>query len=232
MRKRLERYAVFLLGAAILLSGCSLQKDVDAKTVYAKETENVDETPEVALSDLMEDKEYLANLTEDDKRELAAEVLKEEGKNSTIAEDGIAISGLSFELPEGFFADEEWNLDGFYVTRRYPLDASNILYQEAEEDLLMQMMDEKGFQTTLEKELTAQVSNDVTVEMISFEEIMIDEVPGFRVICSYQIEDITFTQLFYAVNGNRNFTITYTMTNEYDRMVLFEASASSIQIIR
>ena len=58
------------------------------------------------------------------------------------------VCGCSFPLPEAFSESED--IEGMYVTRRYPIDASTIYYVALGRDVALQLMTEETFKAYMD----------------------------------------------------------------------------------
>ncbi|MDE7017192.1 MAG: hypothetical protein K2P65_06390 [Lachnospiraceae bacterium] len=190
----------------------------------APETENVatpeEEGTEAAPEDIAIDEET--------KEELTTQLLQENELDTSVVENMKATRGCTFALPEGFTEAED--IPGMYVTKRYPIDASTIYYVEMEKDISLQLMTEETFLTQIQRNFKEIYGTDVAVELKSYEKIEIDGYPAFRILCSYVVDEVEITQLEYVINADKSYVITYSQTDEYDRMEEFEESASTIHL--
>jgi len=162
------------------------------------------------------------------REELTEELLEEQELDTSVMEFGRSTKGCTFDIPEGFEAFPD--MEGVYVTGRYPIDASSIYYTEAEQDKSLQLLTEELFKEQTQESLKEAYDEDVEVAIDSFEHIEIDGYPAFRILCHYQVGRIQITQLEYAINADKSYVITYSQTNDYDRMEAYEASAATIHV--
>lgn len=117
-----------------------------------------------------------------------------------------------------------------YVTDRYPIDASTIYYAQLEQDMALQLMTKETFKEQTQADFLRDYGEDVEVFVDSFEQIRIQEYPAFKILCHYQVGDVTVTQLAYVINADKSYVITYSQTGDYDRMEEYEASAETIRV--
>ena len=157
-----------------------------------------------------------------------AELLSENELDTSVVDNTRTTKGCTFTLPEGFEASED--VEGMYVTGRYPIDASLIYYAELEQDMGMQLMTEASFKEQTQDNFREVYGEDVEVMIDSFEQLKMQGYPAFRIQCHYQVGDVKITQLAYAINADKSYVITYSQTNDYDRMEEYEASAQTIQV--
>ena len=162
------------------------------------------------------------------KSQLMAELLSENELDTSVVDNTRTTKGCTFTLPEGFEASED--VEGMYVTGRYPIDASLIYYAELEQDMGMQLMTEASFKEQTQDNFREVYGEDVEVMIDSFEQLKMQGYPAFRIQCHYQVGDVKITQLAYAINADKSYVITYSQTNDYDRMEEYEASAQTIQV--
>lgn len=166
-------------------------------------------------------------LDEETKEELTKELLEESELDTSVME-GKVTRGCTFTLPEGF--EEAEDMEGMYVTKRYPIDASTIYYIEMNKDAALQLMTEETFLEQAQEQFVNNGEMDVVVSLDAFERIEIDGYPAFRIVCSYVLDEVKFTHLEYVINADKSYIITYSQTDEYDRMEEFEASAATISL--
>ena len=162
------------------------------------------------------------------KNQLTEEMLEENEMDASVVESAPVTKGCSFTLPEAFAESED--IEGMYVTRRYPIDASTIYYVALGRDVALQLMTEETFKAQAEENFRKEYGEDIEVHIDSFERIQIDGCPAFRILCHYQVGDIQMSQLEYAINADKSYVITYSQTDDYDRMEEYEASAETIHL--
>lgn len=105
----------------------------EAKTTEGEEAKN-GEAQEEDASDTEESAEPIADanfmalmeMDETLKNQLAEEMLEENEMDTSVVESAPVTKGCNFTLPEAFSESED--IEGMYVTRRYPIDASTIYY--------------------------------------------------------------------------------------------------------
>lgn len=160
--------------------------------------------------------------------ELTEEMLEENEMDTSVVESSPVTKGCSFTLPEAFSESED--IEGMYVTKRYPIDASTIYYVALGKDVALQLMTEETFKAQAEENFKKAYGEEIEVIIDSFERIKIDGCPAFRILCHYQVGDTEMTQLEYAINADKSYVITYSQTEDYDRMEEYEASAETIRL--
>lgn len=162
------------------------------------------------------------------KNQLTEEMLEENEMDASVVESTRVTKGCSFTLPEAFSESED--IEGMYVTKRYPIDASTIYYVALGRDVALQLMTEETFKAQAEENFRKEYGEDIEVHIDSFERIQIDGCPAFRILCHYQVGDTKMSQLEYAINADKSYVITYSQTDDYDRMEEYEASAETIHL--
>lgn len=167
-------------------------------------------------------------IDEETKEELTTQLLEENELDTSVVENMKATRGCTFAVPEEFTEVED--IPGMYVTKRYPIDASTIYYVEMEKDISLQLMTEETFLSQIQSNFKEIYGTDVEVDLKSYEKLEIDGYPAFSILCSYVVDDIEITQLEYVINADKSYVITYSQTDEYDRMEEFEASAATIHL--
>lgn len=244
MKKKL--LGIFLAGLLMAtLCGCGEDTTQDAMNKEVTEETGTEETgaeesgteetgteTEAAESEAAgaetEESETEIELDEATKAELTQQLLEENQMDTSVMEGSKATRGCTFTLPEGFAEAED--MEGMYVTKRYPIDASTIYYIEMNKDIALQLMTEETFLAQAQEQFVENGEMDVEVSLDSFERIEIDGYPAFRIVCSYELDDVKFTHLEYVINADKSYIITYSQTDEYDRMEEFEASAATIKL--
>lgn len=162
------------------------------------------------------------------KNQLAQEMLQESELDVSVVESAPVTKGCSFTLPEAFSESED--IEGMYVTRRYPIDASTIYYVALARDVALQLMTEETFKAQAEANFLKEYGEEIEVHIDSFEQLRIDGCPAFRILCHYRVGDTEISQLEYAINADKSYVITYSQTSDYDRMEEYEASAETIHL--
>lgn len=163
------------------------------------------------------------------KNQLTEEMLEENEMDLSVVESAPVTKGCNFTLPEAFSESED--IEGMYVTRRYPIDASTIYYVALARDVALQLMTEETFKAQAEENFRKEYGEEIEVTIDSFESIRIDGCPAFRILCHYQVGDTQISQLEYAINADKSYVITYSQTSDYDRMEEYEASAETIHLV-
>lgn len=170
-----------------------------------------------------------AEMDETLRTQLTEELLQENEMDTSVVESAPVTKGCTFTLPEAFSESED--IEGMYVTRRYPIDASTIYYVALGRDVALQLMTEETFKAQAEENFRKEYGEEIEVNIDSFESIRIDGCPAFRILCHYQVGDTQISQLEYAINADKSYVITYSQTSDYDRMEEYEASAETIHLV-
>lgn len=253
-----KRICSLLLAASLLLAGCGGEAvHTSAQAENAKESAepadtNAEESAEPADTDAADAAEddaaqsgeaedggdvqavveggFMAPVEMDEtlRTELTEELLEENEMDTSVVESAPVTKGCSFTLPEAFSESED--IEGMYVTKRYPIDASTIYYVALGRDVALQLMTEETFKAQAEENFKKAYGEKIEVTIDSFERIKIDGCPAFRILCHYQVGDTEMTQLEYAINADKSYVITYSQTEDYDRMEEYEASAETIRL--
>lgn len=202
----------------IVISGSAVQEEAAEPAAAG---ENAKEAAEGGFMASVEMDETL-------RTELTEEMLAENEMDTSVVESAPVTKGCSFTLPEDFAESED--IEGMYVTKRYPIDASTIYYVVLGRDVALQLMTEETFKAQTEENFEKDYGEKIEVTIDSFERIKIDGCPAFRILCHYQMGGVEITQLEYAINADRSYVITYSQTGDYDRMEEYEASAETIRL--
>ena len=202
----------------------------DSKAQSDEAAEGSSEELERFIEALEVDKDYLKNLSRDEIVELSKEALETSGKDTALADGTLVTCGITFEIPEGF--ESLAGTPGMYVTDRYPIDASNVVYSELGIDYTLQLMDESYFKQLVADKFAEQYEKKVDVNITEFKHMEIDGVPAIRLKAEYDLEDNHMSQLMIVINGSKTYSLVYTQTQDYDRMDAFEESASSIRVMK
>lgn len=214
-------------GSYILAEAAELD-DIEAEADEVSDDVYGEEGPVRNVEALGAAKDYLSSMSEEEIQSLSSEALTEAGLDTSLADGDLVTRGITFEAPEGFEASPD--VPGLYVPKRYPIDASNLVYSELDADYTLQMMDEGYFEDLVEQRFLAQYGSPIDVNITEYQHIRIDGVPAIRIMTEYDLEDNHVTSLMIIINGSKTYTLTYTMTHDYDRMDLFEASVESIHV--
>ncbi len=238
---RMKKVILCALALTALLGGCG--KEPDAEETMAQGNSTVEETGQDsaeenvgaaaeggsgAVGEGVGQHSEKLEIDEATKKELTTQLLMENELDlSIVAEEGTT-DRCTFALPEDFIEVED--IPGMYVTKRYPIDASNIYYAEMEKDISMQLMTEETYVQQIEENFRTLYDMEIDVNLQSFEKIRISGHPAFRILCSYMVDGVEITQLEYVINADKSYVVTYSQTDEYYRMDEFEASAATIAL--
>lgn len=197
----------------------------DSTVPKASDDVTVQEGTESAQMDADEEQ---MEIDEETRRLLTAELLEENELDASVVESGRSTRSCTFDLPEGF--EKSQDVEGLYVTRRYPLDTSMIYYETLDGDISLQLMTEEMFRQQVEGNLRSLYGEDIEVGIDSYENVKIDGYPAFRILCHYEVDEIVITQLEYVINADKTYIITYSQTDDYDWMEEFKTSAATISV--
>lgn len=240
-----------ILGVILLLTGCGQVEEENSGRVVEAIDENgnviQEETSDLEASAnqdnletqadvelvreveaTLQGRDYLAYMSEDELKSLASEALEAKGLDTRLADGYLTTKAVTFELPEGF--KESSDKKGMYITRRYPIDATNILYAELPVDYTLQLMDKEYFKSMIEELFLVEEEESVDVTISEFSPKKIDGVPGFRIKAEYDLDGNHITHLMMIINGSKTYTLIYTMTDDYDRLDWFEESIKTIKV--
>ena len=176
-----KRIMLCALALAALLGGCG--KEPDAEETLAQGESAVEETAKDsaeekaaaeggtgAIGESVGQQSEKLEIDEATKKELTTQLLMENELDvSIVAEEGTT-DRCTFALPEDFIEVED--IPGMYVTKRYPIDASNIYYAEMEKDISMQLMTEETYVEQIEENFRNLYDMEIDVNLQSFEIIM------------------------------------------------------------
>lgn len=229
-----KRICLLLMITALLLAGCGEETAVHTSAQAETAETAVDEGNVLAVDDAdvraAVEGNLMASVEMDEtlRTELTEEMLAENEMDTSVVESAPVTRGCSFTLPEAFAESED--IEGMYVTKRYPIDASTIYYVALGRDVALQLMTEETFKAQAEENFEKAYGEKIEVTIDSFERIKIDGCPAFRILCHYRVGDTEMTQLEYAINADKSYVITYSQTSDYDRMEEYEASAETIRL--
>lgn len=195
-----------------------------------------EDTEDTAIDALQENNAQRPDTTDEEalgiddetRQQLTEELLEENELDTSVLDNERSTRECTFDLPEGFEESEE--VADLYVTARYPLDTSMIYYAVMDRDTSMQLLTEELFKEQTEANLRQIYDEDILIDIESFESTKISGYPAFRILCSYEIDDIKVTQLQYAINADKTYMIVYSQTSDYDWMEAFEESAATIKV--
>ena len=228
-----------LMSIMILINGCAAAPDAEETIMTQLQDEDrADNEADGAISggdledndanEIIEESKANIELSDELKEEFTSELLKYKNMDTSILSSSKKTQGCTFELPEGF--EESEDVPGMYLNEHYPVDAATIYYAISDKDTALQLMSENTFKENMESELEQTYGYDVKLNIESFENIKIDGFVSFRILYTYTNNDINFTQLQYIINADKTYVITYSQTEEYDRMTEFAQSAETIRV--
>ena len=232
------------MGMMIIFVGCGKDETIStgADAQVGESSDTIDNTTaqesrepeenaavqEGAEPEQKDNAESQIEMDDETRQQLTAELLEENEMDVSVVGAGRSTTGCTFELPEEFEGSQD--VDGLYVTARYPLDTSMIYYEVLDGDISLQLMTQEQFREQAEADFQLQYGEDIILDIDSFERIKIDGYPAFRIMCHYEADDIRITQLEYLINADKTYVITYSQTSDYDWMEAYEASAATIHV--
>ena len=73
---------------------------------------------------------------------------------------------------------------------------------------------------------------EVSLTIESFEQIDMDQVPGYKVRSTYEVDGEKVEQLTYLLLGDKTYTITYSQMADDELMADFEISEGEIKLVK
>lgn len=204
MRRKMKRKIGIILLAAALLSGCS-QEVVTVAGTLSEEGEK----PEAYI-------------------EMQEFELKEPAEQSSMTK----ISSCVVLIPSRYQESEE--IPGMYIHEKSPLDSSNIYYSVSEGEgngRVSESLTEKEYKSLVE-EAFQENGQEVSLTIESFEQIDMDQVPGYKVRSTYEVDGEKVEQLTYLLLGDKTYTITYSQMADDELMADFEISEGEIKLVK
>ena len=134
------------------------------------------------------------------------------------------VSYCAVMIPEGYHESEE--VPGMYVHEMAPLDSSNIYYSSFDgtgDGYVSDSLTEKEYLKIMEDALE-ESGQEGSIQIESFEETSLDEVPAYKIRSTYQLGDNTIQQLTY--------TITYSQADDDELMADFDVSDGEIRLVK
>ncbi|MCR5101403.1 MAG: DUF1795 domain-containing protein [Butyrivibrio sp.] len=156
-------------------------------------------------------------------------------------------TGCSVIIPDGFVLSDN---EGVFLNEHYPLETGIITYtvtetgsgevltnserenmpEETEVDSATELTQE-FYLETMQAAMNEKYGTDVGYQILEFDNIKIDEYPGYFIDASYQKDEQTIHQMIYIIISKyKTFTIIYSQASDDDFTQVFEESASSIHV--
>lgn len=132
-------------------------------------------------------------------------------------------------IPVGY--QESETIPGMYVHERAPLDSSTIYYTVSEGGEVSESLTKESYQKALEEECQ-NAGWDVEIEIESFEELDVEDIPGYKIRSRYKAKEGTMEQLTYLVMAQNTCTITYSQIAGDELMADFEVADGQIRLVR
>ena len=142
------------------------------------------------------------------------------------------VSYCAVMIPEGYHESEE--VPGMYVQEMAPLDSSNIYYSSFDgtgDGYVSDSLTEKEYLKIMEDALE-ESGQEGSIQIESFEETSLDEVPAYKIRSTYQLGDNTVQQLTYLVMAEDTYTITYSQADDDELMADFDISDGEIRLVK
>lgn len=225
MKRGMCVWLLFLF-LVFFISGCGADEEVQETMQEQKEQDTAVHENESGNDTY----EQASEIDPETEKELAAQMLEERGLDASVVKSTRVTEGCDFDLPEDFVEAED--MPGMYVTKYYPVDISTIYFTQLEKDMALQLMTEDDYVNHMQNALREIYDTETKITIEDFEAIKISGYPAFRILCGYTIDQVRLTQLAYVINADKSYVITYSQTDEYDRMEEFEASAATIEVIK
>lgn len=138
---------------------------------------------------------------------------------------------LACSLPKGFVSDSEE--EGMYVHKSYPTDLSSISYDISDSSEELMNMSQDDYKRLMEEDFLNSFGDEVTINISSYENIVIDHRSGFRIMMNYEFKNMEYEQLTYILfNGDELHNLTFSQEKGKDWMDDFEASAETIHFVK
>ncbi len=233
MRKQYCLTGIMIIVASMCFCGCG--KDEDKAADASAEVPGVEffseegassETAGVAESN---SETLYESMSKEEKTEITKAILDENNLNSSRLDNSVKTM-CTFEVPEGFIPYE--NNPNFYVTDRFPIDASNIYYTELDADLSAELISREKFATFANDMASNEYGLDITVNIDDFEKNTLSGYPAYKVKAYFDLNEQTIYQTEYIILAEKTYIITYSQTAEYDMTELYETSADTIQVTK
>lgn len=133
-------------------------------------------------------------------------------------------------IPMGYYPSEE--IPGMYLHNMYPLDSSNVYFSvsKGNDGLVSDSLTKEEYKEELEQAFTAN-GQQVSVEVASFEKLMMGDVPAYKIRSSYEAENHKIQQLTYMILGEDTYTLTYSQSADDELMADFEVAEGVITLV-
>lgn len=140
--------------------------------------------------------------------------------------------GCTVVLPDGYLPSG--SVDGMFVSHRNPLDSSNIYYTVSENldtAALNDMLDSEEYKRRMEEKLKEEYGTEALVDTFQHTELEIDGCPAHKVELSCQAGEARMEQLIYIIVADKTYTITYSQSEDDEKMAEFKKSAETIHVV-
>ena len=159
-----------------------------------------------------------ANSDEGSEEAAATEVAKEE-----------TVTGLIFEVPQGFAVDEE--IPGLYLSEEYVEDYACIYYQEAIADERYSLLTEEKIEELMQEVYAETYGMDTVVEVLDFHRFNLDGYEAYYTESEYSVNDVPMQTIEYTViSGEQAFSVTYMQKQNAGWKAAYAQSAKNLQV--
>lgn len=138
---------------------------------------------------------------------------------------------LACSLPKDFKADS--SEEGMWVHKSYPTDLSTITYDISDSSEELKGMSLDVYKRLMEEDFLNTYGDEVTINISSYDNIVIDHRNGFRIMMSYEFKNMEYEQLTYILfNGDELHNLTFSQEKDKGWMDDFEACAETIHFVK
>lgn len=145
---------------------------------------------------------------------------------------GESIGCCAILIPDTFVRSED--VEGMYVSRLYPLDASNIYYSVVEpEDIgaINDSLTKEDYKEAVERSYAA-LGHPVELNVDAFDVDSIEDIPCFKIRSHYNVGERDVQQLVYIIVADKIHVITYTQLSDDELMSDFLVDEGNIKLVR
>lgn len=138
---------------------------------------------------------------------------------------------LACSLPKDFKQDS--SEEGMWVHKSYPTDLSTITYDISDSSEELKGMSQDMYKSLMEEDFLNTYGDEVTINISSYDNIVIDHRNGFKIMMSYEFKNIEYEQLTYILfNGDELHNLTFSQEKDKGWMDDFEACAETIHFVK
>lgn len=142
------------------------------------------------------------------------------------------VGSCAILIPEDF--EESKEVKGMYVSKIYPLDASNIYYSVSDaktEGRIDASLTAEQYEAAIESSYK-YMNSSVDIIVDSFEKTELDGVPCFKIRNHFTNGDLTVQQLTYIIIATKTHVITYTQASDDELLLDFKIDEGNIKLVR